>query len=171
MKPTSPKTNAPAYICKSIRQSTKKQATNSYLRQQDKVKVMNTCGDSALILYEFYIVKSGVPDFRFEDINVATSLDWNIYKVKKNRLRLIENGYFYQRRGKLNDGAKTVITYLDPSQIKEIQQESSRQPGNSTNTAVKTLPLRKATSLSTLQSKPKHSLFRTKGSADPDKSK
>jgi hypothetical protein len=113
MNTKTPPTVKSEYQCKPLRQKQLKKATFHYLLLQDKIDVMKACGDPALILYEYYLAKSGQPDFTFEDDVVAKSIQWTKSKVKKNRLRLTGEDYFLQRRGKLHDGARITITYLD----------------------------------------------------------
>ncbi|MDO8909829.1 MAG: hypothetical protein Q7W55_15180 [Pseudohongiella sp.] len=120
-KPKDPKS---VYQCKPLRQSKIKQSTYHYLRLQDKVDVMKTCKEAGLILYEFYLSRAGYQDFTFDDDTVAKSLKWTKSKVKKTRLKLTIHRYFLQRKGKLNDGGKMVITYLDRKLIKAVLGES-----------------------------------------------
>lgn len=98
-----------------------------YLRLKDKTEVMEKCGDAALILYEFYISKSGVPEYAFTDESAAKALNWNIHKVKRNRLSLIKNNYFKQVNGTLNDGRKVTVTYLEPEYIEHINSFDKKE--------------------------------------------
>ena len=108
------------YSTKPRYQKSIKKATKMYLRIKDKVEVMQKCGDASLILYEFYISKAGLPSYAFSDKDAATALDWNIHKVKSNRLKLTSAHYFKQVNGRLNDGRKVTVTYLEPVLINEI---------------------------------------------------
>ena len=98
-------------------QKTLRKATKMYLRLQDKKEVMDKCGDAALILYEFYVSKAGTPDYPFSDDLAAKALGWNVHKIKRNRLALAKSNYFKQINGKLNDGRKVTVTYLEPEYI------------------------------------------------------
>lgn len=114
-----------AYAVKPRYQKTLKKATKMYLRLQDKVAVMNECGEAALILYEFYISKAGTPNYSFSDKAAGNSLNWDLQKVQRNRLKLVKAKYFKQVSGKLSDGRKVVITYLDPELINSLPGSES----------------------------------------------
>lgn len=109
------------YFTKSRQQSRSRAATKSYLRLQDKVEVMERCGDAALILYEFYISNSGRRSFSFSDDSASKALGWKVSKVKQNRLRLKKYGYFLQLSGKIGKDHKVTITFLDPHEIRHVQ--------------------------------------------------
>ena len=85
-----------------------------------KVEIMKNCSDAALILYEHYLSKTKLEGDTLSDENIAEELDWNVYKVAKNRRNLVDHGYFLQVNGKLSDKRKITVTYLDPKLIHEI---------------------------------------------------
>lgn len=111
-----------SYTTKPRYQKSIKRATKMYLRLKDKKELMAKCGDAALILYEFYMSKAGVEGYGFYDIAAAEALGWNVHKVKTNRLKLTKSQFFKQCKGKLNDGRRVVITYLEPEYIQRIMQ-------------------------------------------------
>jgi hypothetical protein len=157
MNTTTPRTVKSEYQCKPLRQKQIKKATFQYLRLQDKLEVMKTCGDSALILYEHYLTQSGKPDFTFEDDVVANSIKWSPSKVKKNRLKLTREDYFLQRKGKLHDGARITITYLDRKLIQEhLGKDTTSKVSNSI-----LLPTDTSEPQATFTPKPTMSLFTT----------
>ena len=125
------------FQCKPKRQTKIKNGTYNYLHLQDKIDVMKACGDPALILYEFYLSKSGTPDYTFDDESVARAISWNKSKVKKYRLKLTTENYFLQRKGKLNDGARITITYLDPVLIRTISGKNPAVGVSASTTAAK----------------------------------
>ena len=108
------------YSTKPKTQKSNRRATKVYLLQKERQDLMKECGDAALILYEYYLSKAGVPLYSFADEIVAPKLGWNIYKVKKNRLKLIKSNYFRQVSGRLNDGRKVTVTYLDKEEVADI---------------------------------------------------
>lgn len=95
-------------------------STRMYLTLQDKVEVMAQCGDSAMILYEYYVSKGGKDNYSFSDELVAKALHWKIRKVKTYRLKLVANNYFKQMSGRFSSGKKFTVTYLDPVEIREL---------------------------------------------------
>jgi len=92
-----------------------------------KVEIMNNCGDAALILYEFYLYKGNLEGYTFSDEEVAKELDWNVYKVAKNRRKLIKHEYFLQVHGKFSDKRKITVTYFDSKNIHEILLQKEKE--------------------------------------------
>jgi len=113
------------YVTKSLYQKLVKSPTKMYLRQKDKADIMEKCGDAALILYEFYLSKGGLDTYAFLDKDAARAMRWNIYKVAKNRRKLVEQNYFLQINTKFADKRKITVTYLDPKLIHEINEVKS----------------------------------------------
>jgi len=101
-----------------LRQSRKKGATNMFLTIKQKVEIMNECGDSALILMEFYLSKSGTPNYSYADDKVGKSLNWKPRKVEMHRQRLQKAKWFRQDKGKYNSGEPFVVTVLGGRYIK-----------------------------------------------------
>lgn len=115
------------YTTKPRYQKTLRKATKMYLRLQDKKEVMTKCGDAALILYEFYVSKAGTPDYSFSDELAAKALGWSVQKVKRTRLILTKSNFFKQVQGKLNDGRKITVTYLEPALIYAISKAKTNE--------------------------------------------
>ncbi len=111
---------AHTYNTKPRYQKSTRRASKMFLRLKDKTEVMENCGDAALILYEFYISKAGAPNYAFTDAQASDALNWNIHKIQQNRLKLTKHDYFKQVNGKLNDGRRVTVTYLEPELIREI---------------------------------------------------
>jgi len=108
------------YSTKTKRQKSVRRATSVYLLEKERKDLMSSCGDAALILYEYYLKKAGIDGYTYQDELVARGLGWNSHKVKQNRLKLTKEQYFLQINGKLNDKRKITVTYLHPQEIHEV---------------------------------------------------
>ena len=99
------------YITKSIKGKAKRTGMY-YLTLEEKREVMTDCGDSAVILYEFYISKGGVDDYDFSDGKAGRALGWTDSKVQRIRL-VLEKKHFFR---KLKDH-NTWIVYIGKDQV------------------------------------------------------
>jgi len=111
------------YVCKPLRQSKRKSSTFTYLTLAQKIAIMKACSDSALILYEYYLSRSGLDDYGFEDAKVARSLEWDESKVRRIRRQLTRQHYFYQTKSTDPNGVRTVVTHLDHDRIVKIMEK------------------------------------------------
>lgn len=73
-----------------------RRATKQYVSAKQRKAIITTLGDSACMLFMYYVDKAGVPGFGFKDSVVAHALGWPIRKVQKERLRLVKAGWLYQ---------------------------------------------------------------------------
>ena len=58
---------------------------------------MQDCGDSACILYEYYVSKASKDNFGYRDDTAASDLGWGVRKVQSQRLLLVKAGYFLRK--------------------------------------------------------------------------
>jgi len=107
------------YNTSGLRQSRKKGATNMFLTMKQKVEIMKLCGDSALILMEFYLSKAGTPNYAYSDEIASKALGWDSSKVKRHRQRLQNSKWFRQDKGKYNNGEPFTVTILGGKYIKD----------------------------------------------------
>jgi len=96
--------------------------SNMYmLTEEERKEMLSTLGDSAVILYEFYLRKAGYSDYSFKDEDAARKLAWDISKVQRTRLKLVKAGWFYQSTGKLTNHKKITVTYLGKKCVNEAK--------------------------------------------------
>ena len=96
--------------------------SNMYmLTEEERKEMLVTLGDSAVILYEFYLRKAGYSDYSFKDTDAAKKLAWDISKVQRTRLKLVKAGWFYQSTGKLTNNKKITVTYLGKKCVNEAK--------------------------------------------------
>lgn len=88
-----------------------------YIPKDERIQVMRDVGDSALILYEFYVTRATRDGYQFTDSDAAENLGWTERKVQKMRLKLTQSHYFYQVGGRLNDGTKTRNFFLGKKKV------------------------------------------------------
>ena len=88
-----------------------------YLTGEQRKEIILMCGDSALILYEYYVNKGSVPDFAFSDTKSGRALGWTVAKTQRIRLILEKAGYL--RRVK--DG-NVVLTYIGKDSVSKSYQ-------------------------------------------------
>ena len=110
------------YYTHTSKQKQFRKASKVYLKLEDKREIMSDIGDAALILFEYYLSKSGTPNFDYSDKKAANALGWTIRKVLDVRLKLTKAGYFLQRKGKYNDGSLIVTTYLGKEEVSKTKE-------------------------------------------------
>lgn len=66
----------------------------TYLTMDEKREVIRECGDSAVILYEFYVSKQNTKDYDFSDSKASRAIGWSREKVQRIRLKLEKYSYF-----------------------------------------------------------------------------
>jgi len=100
---------------------------NNFMTDSDRRALMNL-SMSAYILYEYYLQKYDERDLRqtfadMEDTRAAGILGWTERRVADVRRALVKNNWFYEVRGRMNDGRKIHTIYLDRARILEIKEE------------------------------------------------
>ena len=101
----------------------RKKTMTYYAPLNIKKQCMKECGDSALILYEFYLSKAGVKDYQFTDERVAYALDWDISKVKRHRIRLIKAKWYKSATATYPNGKKVTTYYIGKKAVTEVTQK------------------------------------------------
>lgn len=92
------------YITTNIKNS-KRKTIMAYLTSEQKREVIQECGDSALILYEYFVSKGNIDNFEFTDVKSSRSLGWAVAKTQRIRLVLEKHNYFR----KVKDGNVFLI--------------------------------------------------------------
>lgn len=93
-----------------------------YLTEKEKKEVILECGDSALILIDYYISKGNIPNYEFNDSKTGYALGWKKEKVQRHRLLLEKNGYLYTKLFKASDGDRIINTYIGKENVLKGKQ-------------------------------------------------
>jgi len=72
-----------------------------YLTQKEKNYVVRKTNEVGLCLFEFYLSKSGTPDYEFADDKTATAIEWSIRKVRDNRQALQKANLYRTEKDKI----------------------------------------------------------------------
>jgi len=107
------------------KKSTRK-STTMYLKLTEKKELIQECGDAALILYEYWLLKAGIPDFQFTDYKSAKALGWSQSKATQIRLKLTKADYFHEASARYTDGRHVTTSYLGKEMVKEIKEYNHR---------------------------------------------
>jgi len=67
---------------------------------------MKKTNESALVLFEFYLSKSGTPDYEYADERTAKAIEWTVRKVQDNR-QMLQRANLYRTE---KDKISTVTT-------------------------------------------------------------
>jgi hypothetical protein len=98
------------YTTEVIRQSRRKN-TMTYLTLAQKREVVKLINEMALYLLDFYLSKSGVPQYEYTDERTANAIGWSVKKVGEYRRKLEVHDLF--RQVSYGSGQhKAVITYV-----------------------------------------------------------
>lgn len=97
--------------------------TNVYVSAKQRRQLMTEVGDAGCILFSYYLEKSGIKDFIYSDEQSAADLGWNTHKVKRNRLALTKNGWYWQRNLKDRTG-NVQITHLGKETVRLFKDNS-----------------------------------------------
>lgn len=89
---------------------------NCLIKEQQQ-KLNGAVGDSATLLYQYYILRSSTDNFTYDDGTAAAYLGWDISKVKRLRLKLKHAFWYHQESGVMSSGRKTLITYLGREKV------------------------------------------------------
>ena len=79
----------------------------AYLTIKQKRYVIGEIGDSALVLLEFYLLKSGTEGYLYKDSIVGEALGWTTSKVQRYRLELTKHKLF--RQVEMKKGSDTML--------------------------------------------------------------
>lgn len=80
------------YECSVFSQKQTRPATKRYITSDQRKKLLQISSE-AYILYEFYIGKSGIPNYRFTDSQASAALGWGVRKIQSIRLSLEKAGW------------------------------------------------------------------------------
>lgn len=94
-----------------------------YVSAAEKKEIIQTMGDSAYALYEYYVDNSYRENFEFTDEKAAESIGWTKYKAKRIRIKLNKNNWFYQERYKSGSGNKVTIFYIGKEKVLEVMEK------------------------------------------------
>lgn len=95
-----------------VSKQNRRKMTFNYLTINEIKEVSNICGDSAVVLLEYYLSRAGTPKFEYTDEKSAKALGWTKKKTQRNRLILTENNWYREARGKYYDGRKFKTCYI-----------------------------------------------------------
>jgi len=96
----------------------RKRTISVYLTSSEKKELITECGDAALILYEHYIAKAGLRDYKYTDSKNAFALGWEPSKAKRIRLKLEKANYLKTIVYRNKQGNYTV-TYIGKENVLE----------------------------------------------------
>jgi len=91
-----------------------------YLSNRERKELIAACGDSACLLYEFYLrmaSKTGPEPDDFADSNAAKYFGWDIQKAKRNRLKLVKAKWFETANFKYFDKRKGISFYVGKDSV------------------------------------------------------
>lgn len=86
--------------------------TKYYLNGNERREIITVCGDSACLLYEYYLRLAAIEDVVITDEDAANYFSWSIQKVQKTRLKLEKAGWYKSVRYTLTDGRKGITYYI-----------------------------------------------------------
>lgn len=87
-------------------------ATPYFITSKDRRELLEGLGDAAYILFQYYMEKSTVKGFRYNDEQAAKALGFNVHKVRRTRHTLTKKNWFLQSTYFNFLGRKIVITIL-----------------------------------------------------------
>ena len=85
--------------------------------KKEREDILSNLGDSALLLYQFYLRMASIPDASMEDSDAAIYLLWNIRKVRRIRKQLENEGYFRKITYRANSGKKVCTYYISKESV------------------------------------------------------
>ena len=93
-------------------ESRKAQYSKFYLTQEERRALIQECGDSAVLLLEYYIRLAAVGDKEILDSNTAKYFGWTVDKVRRVRRGLTTAGWFAHKRYRIDETTKGVTYYI-----------------------------------------------------------
>jgi len=103
------------------RQKTNRSAGKLYTSASNIKDLVTQCGEAGCLLYQYYLSKAGIDNFQYTDEKSAKYFGWKESKAKKVRQKLDKANWHYQVAGSLNNGTKTVHTYLGQEVVREAK--------------------------------------------------
>ena len=95
-----------------------------YLSLEQKKEIFKECNGTALFLFEFYLSKSGIVNYVYDDFSVANALEWSESTVKSNRLKLERAGYVHKFKATSTSGGQTYNWFFGkPCWLSSAQRE------------------------------------------------
>jgi len=85
----------------------------------ERYDIITNAGDSAFMLYQYYLRMAATPDAPMEDDNAATYFSWSKRKAATNRKLLEALGYFKKITYCSRKGKRSVTYYLTKPRVEK----------------------------------------------------
>jgi hypothetical protein len=108
-------------------ESRKAQYSKFYLTQEERRALIQECGDSSVLLLEYYIRLAAVGDKEIIDSNTAKYFGWTVDKVRRVRRQLVAGGWFAHKRYRIDENTKGVTYYIG-SHARGLQKIEPDEP-------------------------------------------
>lgn len=92
-----------------------------YLSESERKELIDSIGDSAVLLFEYYVRLASVGDQTITDKKTSEYFGWTTYKAKRIRLALIKNGWFKESSYTLDKHRKGVSYYLGKEAVAQTR--------------------------------------------------
>lgn len=83
-----------------------------YITHQEQLEITESIGDSAVLLYMYYLRMASLPHPVITDETAAKSLGWTPRKVKRYRLLLVKDGWYKESKYTRGNGTKGVEYHI-----------------------------------------------------------
>lgn len=96
-----------------------------YANNTEKAAIIKDCGDSAVVLYGFYLAKSNDKRYKHTDKKTALTFGWSESKAQRVRLSLEKAGWYKAITSR--NGNYSIISYfLGPIRVLQHKIETSK---------------------------------------------
>jgi len=85
----------------------------------ERYDIIDNAGDSAFMLYQYFLRMAAIPDAPMEDDNAAKYFSWSKRKVANNRKLLEALGYFKKITYCSRKGKRSVTYYLTKPRVEK----------------------------------------------------
>jgi hypothetical protein len=88
--------------------------------EESAIKLMHELGDTAYVLYQFYVSRSYLDNQTFEDEDAIKHLGWSRDKVERTRRKLTKSHWIYRESGVYSSGRKLLTIYLGKKNVLKV---------------------------------------------------
>lgn len=93
-----------------------------YVTGAQRLELIKYIGTLGYIVFEYYIERSAVDGFDYNDTRVAKALGLSERQVTRTRRELIKHGWFLQSVFYNSDGKRLIMTFLGQAAVAEFKK-------------------------------------------------
>lgn len=95
---------------------TRVRTTHQYMTAKWRTRLLREVDDAGYILFEYLLSSSTNPRFTFSDDKILADLGWSLAKLKRQKKKLIDNGWLHIIKNKLSNNRVLIEVFMGPNE-------------------------------------------------------